>query len=257
MFHIPEIKLYPTFHLAEFRGLAPGAVDLGPARYAWLDLLADIIIPDQLRIVIIMCKCVRARTNEGHIASKNVHKLRKLVNTGASKPATNPRNTTVTAPRLLYHSPVLENDHRSKLEDLEGLSMQASPCLSKEDRPRRVELDHDSDCEEEGKANQKGAGRNDQVNCVLRNRRIGPPIDRVARLLWSRFLMQDEIFSRRIHDVDLPLVYVLIFDDPPAKNYLRQRGVRADNRAARRYTHTRRPAEIAANRVSIVIVGLR
>src|SRR5262245_60658597 len=94
----------------------------------------------------------RPRTDQRHLARQNIKELRKLIETRATQPRTESRNTRIPqnleeaeirVDALLHQliAPLLGSEHHCpELEDLELASAAANAVLAEEHRPLRVQL---------------------------------------------------------------------------------------------------------------------
>src|SRR5262249_4586370 len=86
---------------------------------------------------------MRPRPDERHVAFQDVEQLRQLVDAGLAEPAPERSYACVVRCRLPDIRTVLEDRHRPELINLECLAVESDPGLPEQNRPARLELDHE------------------------------------------------------------------------------------------------------------------
>ena len=92
-------------------------IDLGPSGQPWFHMPAIGIFCDQRIIVIVMHDGMGARSNEGHLAAKNVQKLRNLVDARRADESADTGYARVSSSRLSDVAGIFKHGHAAKFED--------------------------------------------------------------------------------------------------------------------------------------------
>src|SRR5262245_26063369 len=146
--HVPNVVIDPVLHALQGRRLATKSIDLRPASDAWLHVVAEGVATDQFGIVMIVGRGMWPWSNQRHLPTYNIEKLRQLIDACPSQPCANSRHSPVASHRLPYCLAVLKICHCAKLEDLESPAIKTAPRLSEKRIPRRLKLDRNRDDDE-------------------------------------------------------------------------------------------------------------
>src|SRR3954466_12780209 len=119
-------------HALQCRRLAAITINLRPAGNARLHVMAEGIAADQLGEMIVVSRCMRARSDNRHLAFQHIEELRQLVDARLAQPRANGRDALVAAYGLLDVCTIIENGHGAELEDLEFLAVEPAPRLHEE-----------------------------------------------------------------------------------------------------------------------------
>ena len=153
---VPNVELDALAHEIGRRGLAAIAVDLRPTRDARLDVLADVVVVDEHRVILVVCDGMRTRADQGHLAAQDIDQLRQLVDARLPEPTPNPRHATIVCLRLLHDCAVLGDRHGAKFEDVERHAAMPKPRLLEDRGTGRGQPNCRSDDQEKRRKEENG-----------------------------------------------------------------------------------------------------
>ena len=82
MLDVPDVAADAALHLVEGLSLASVSGDLAPAGDAWLDIVADHVLVDQVGVFLGVLEHVGAGAHDAHLPQQHVDELRELVDAG-------------------------------------------------------------------------------------------------------------------------------------------------------------------------------
>ena len=176
---VPDVQLDAALHLPEFAGLAPEAVDLGPAGDAGLDEVAHHVLVDEVGVLVGVLQHVGARTHDGHVAPEDVDELGQLVDAGLADELAHTRLARVVE-RGLQAVAVRIDPHGAELVAPEVVAVEPRAPLPEEDGAGRRELDGDADNDvDEGEQRAEEQARENDVEQTL-GEAVLHPVERLV-----------------------------------------------------------------------------
>ena len=161
MLHVPAVQLR---FLGDLQLVA--AMDLRPAGQAGADVVCAVLVPLGQQVVLIPEG--RARTDDCHIAHKDIPQLGQLVQTGLAQETAHPGDILLRVVEQMGGHVVGGVDaHGAEFQDVEIALMDAHPLLLEEHRPRRVQLDGKAEQKQQRRQHQQPAGRQHHVQQPL------------------------------------------------------------------------------------------
>jgi hypothetical protein len=165
--HVVEVVLYTGGHLLHGFGLAPVAVDLGPAGDAGLDLVAQHVAGDELAVELVVGDGVGAGADDAHAALEDVDELRQFVQGGLAQEGADGGEAAVALPGLGDVVAVLAHGHGAELVDDDFLALQTVAALAEDDGAARGELDGQGDAQHDRGDEGEDEQRQDDVRHPL------------------------------------------------------------------------------------------
>ena len=164
---VVQIVLHTTLHFLERIGVAAIAVDLSPAGNAGLDVMATKKRRNQLCKHLVLRGRVWTRPDERHAAGQDIDQLRKLIDIGMAQEASHAGHSWIVSDDRFEIIALLRHGHRSEFKDANGLVVVAVPCLAKQHRTARIELDSERDDNEKGADQNKADDCGGNIECSL------------------------------------------------------------------------------------------
>src|SRR5262245_12021205 len=101
--------------------------------------MSERILANDLLEFIIMCKRVRPRSDDRHIAKQHIEELRQFVNAGFTQPFADGGDARITLRGLYDAFAIFENAHGPEFVDDELPAVEAAPPLPEDNRACRVQ----------------------------------------------------------------------------------------------------------------------
>ena len=139
MLDVPDVAADAALHLVEGLGLAAVAGDLAPAGDAWLDIVADHVLVDQVGIFLRVLEHVGSGAHDAHLAEQHVDELRKLVDAGLAQYLA-PLGHAGVVPRGLQAVGLGVDLHAAELQAGELPAVDAGALLAEKDGPGHGEF---------------------------------------------------------------------------------------------------------------------
>ena len=105
--------------------------------------MTHVALVDPLPIVFVVRDGVRSRPHQAHRSPDDVEELRELVERGSAHQSPEPRDALIALGGLRHDGTILGDPHRSELEDVDDLPVEAISSLTEQDRARARQLDRD------------------------------------------------------------------------------------------------------------------
>ena len=157
MLHIPAVQLclFGNFQLVP-------AMDLRPAGQPGAHIVCTVLIPFGQQVVLVPKR--RARADDRHIPHKDIPQLGQLVQTGLAQKVPHAGDILLRVVQQMGGHIVRGiNAHSAELEDLEMPLADAHTLLPEKHRPGRVQLDGNSQKQQQPRKAQNAAGRQQNI----------------------------------------------------------------------------------------------
>jgi hypothetical protein len=132
---VSDVTLDPFQNFTISASLTPVTAHLRDSRYPWLNKSPDSVGGHYFLKSPIVHNHVGSWTHHTHLSPEDVNKLRYLIQTRPSQPATEVVHALVIS-RCLPRGPIVCRTHRTKLDDSEWLATSARARLQEKERSR-------------------------------------------------------------------------------------------------------------------------
>src|SRR4051812_27880541 len=129
---------------------------------------------------------MRARPDEGHIASDDVPELWQLIQAGLAQPSSHTGYARVSSLRLRHAAGIgCFNEHRPEFQDFKAAAVGSVAALTEEHRPRRGQLDRKRDRAQAGREQGQQERGDNNIEAALQLQ-LSFNVDCCRGLAWRR-----------------------------------------------------------------------